>query len=472
MKKLVAIMMAVSCVSVAAESRKLVTIAGGKEVVIAVESNNKWELSPLLSLSGLHGLQNTDSSTIDAQLINDKPTVCPPIDCEKDCPIVPPIVPPVSLGASYLPGGSANMAVSWANLTVGKLDSDVGYRFRAPVSGTVESYVFNLQHERARPGYSAGNGGEYVVKLVRDDGSINHRPSFKSADVIAEGTIKYKNGNIYSEKYVDERPFNVKAGAIKKGELYHLWFRNSLATSAQRKANWASVNALNNGGNYKNPIQAGFPNLDLFTMVFYRSNNTFVNLPERTPIFAIKMKGSGITFGQGHFSQRSVSGRHYIGGKVEARQMYTHSVSSKTYSYLMLNLMRRGTPKNLSVVISEESGKVLQSFLVPSSRFKADRGWWASIKLQHPVLFEKDKTYYIALSSPGSTGSNSYVVSDSQKGYKQFFESSAPGTMNVRYGKNYAQLKTSAGKWLDGWMVRGNIVRDADLPLYLGNIKR
>ena len=436
------------------EPRKLITIINGVETTIATEAGERWELPASLSLAGLYATQLDKNGSVNAIIINDEP----------------PVEPPVVSDLPYLPGGAAVMGVAWANLTLGKHDSDVIYGFRAPVSGEVVSYTFNLQKSK-KTGYSAGNGGEYVVQLVKGIRNVARRPSFDPADVVAEGTIKHTNGDIYSEKSIDERLFNIKTGRVEKGEMYYLWFKNSLSTEAERRANWSSVNTANNAGKYVNPIQPGFDDADLFTLTYFRGSGSFIEKHERTPIFSIRMKNSGVRFGQGHFTQRTVSGNHRIQGNVAARQLYTHVIEDKSYSHLMLNLIRVNSPGNLYVEIAEIDGNKSATVSVPANQIKTERGWWISIRLDDPFLFKKDKQYLITLSARGSNGGY-YSISDVQKGYRQFFESDRPDLMNVRFGKNYAQLRNSSGVWLDGWEVSGNVRQDSDLPLYFDNRPR
>ena len=358
---------------------------------------------------------------------------------------------------AQLPGGAPFMGSSWANLTVGRDDNEVSYRFRATHSGTVTHFVFNLRHDNGAGAYSRGNGGQLRVRLVKDSGS-NHVPSENPKDVIAEALLT----NLLKGDAIKSHEFNIKYGALEAGKIYHLWFVNPLALSS-RKANYVSVNTINNGGLNSNPVQPQFSDLDLATL--YRDNvakgGKWAFMKARTPFYAMRWH-DGTVCGQGYMAAWTASGKQKILGQQAARQYYEHKGATASYSKMFFHITRVGSPSPLTVSIYNSSGTRLLAKTQSASAISTAYGRWSELKIPEKFTFQQGKKYYITFELNSNSGSGYYQAVPIQKMNSCLMGNACSNVLR----SGFAQSRGTNGKWVNGWLRRGSVWRDADIPLY------
>lgn len=320
--------------------------------------------------------------------------------------------------------GPALNADGLANLEVGKWGEKVGYRFRAEKSGPLQSILVFVKANAA--GYFGGNGGQLFVELQADDGTEQHLPS---GTVLAQSTVL--------AKLLPPSPFNrtlsfTTQPTLVQGTIYHLVFINPAIDSID---NYVSIDDLYNKAGTPS-IQPGRSDVDLAVLFTDVSRPWSVDY-FHTPILSLNF-ADGTSQGQGYIDTLLNSSPAVIGGRSEAREVFTVTGSNKVISKVSVRLRKLGSPGDLTVLLNTQDGSVIERGEISAATVNATYTWVTYTFHTNPSLIA-GLSYELVLTAPPG---NSYQICLLEKGVPYGFNSP------TIFGDGHLETNTGSG-WVD-----------------------
>lgn len=348
-------------------------------------------------------------------------------------------------------------------------------RFRAEQSSPLISILFAFL-SADEPGYGAGSGGNWRLRLFADDGSANHFPAvtpLASVDVLANGVTENDREIVFSTPYT-----------TIKGDLYHLVFEN---TDGSPTTNYFSVN--NWVRKELDPGEIAYPrfsNYDWGTAYYFGGN--WIERPNYLPIMEIEYgNGSrqGMCYGEASyacpeddvtcFNQKLVG--EINGESKMVRERFTITGEPLVVTGFGLRVLRaEGTISDLYVSLRDEDNMEIETVRLtassimtgpaPTYGFAVDE-WddlghsarWAigNFKSVHSLVPRAD--YSLVLSSPSGTYW-AWVMRRLTSGYQY----SSIGAFSA----GFAEYTTNGGSF---WLPLGRVAGDSDLQFYLNTLR-
>ncbi len=351
-----------------------------------------------------------------------------------------------------------------SNLRVGRWDGQVSYRIKALRSGSLTGFTYASRfNDPGSEAYSKGNGGEFTVRLVADDGTQDHLPDENTVLASVTFTFTEDPGDLVyyadsSHRQVDfDEPYD-----IEEGQLYHLWFENIDTDQANHFSSVNDLVQIESGI----PSQPAYDDLDL-AVLFRWYPNSWDHLEHHTAFYTLHFADGG-SQSQGYGDAWSQSGDHPVEGESEVRQVIENVKEGFIANKIHVALRKFNDPGLLRITIEESDGSNSQTIDISSNSINSTGcetepncgvDWTSNGSVSY--TFEASKDYHIEFSAPNATSGNYYEFFPLQ----EYVTTGISGTLV----NGYADLKeTDSGGWKDGWL-RGSSStprQDGDLMVY------
>ena len=334
---------------------------------------------------------------------------------------------------------------SVANIRMGSpSDGEQSMRIRATRSGTMDRIKMQVRHDNGAGGYSQGDGGTWLVRLMPDDGSDRHLPDV-DATPLAQFTIEDIHTRTSGYLVLDwDAPVELTDGVI-----YHVWVIN---IHPDKVNNWSSTNNLNVTENY-NPSMMGFPEDDLDLAVLFRtnaSNRTWHQNGKHFPTYQFLFTAGGMQ-SYGYIGAYNNSGKHDIDINNSARQSIdVFDGDTFTATAIMVMIRRYGNPPPLIVTIKEQNDDNIQVYSIDPSNITEEPGallmHWCSTKIDYEFI--NGRSYYLELSvNEASAFEDRYDVYPLNNGEKSADWENGHTLLNGR-AENFVDGEAD---WHPGW---------------------
>ena len=328
--------------------------------------------------------------------------------------------------------GSALGSYGLANFTLYG-SKELGYRFRAERSETLESVAFHLIFAKD---YYKGDGGDVLVELREDDGTENHFPSetvlasYRITNPMGfDGDADYEGHKV--EEWDTDEPANKRyrgsfpvialldndghKPVLEKGTIYHIVFSNP---SQDPIHNYVSVNRLTSRPPMPD-MPAVIKDIDLADMWRTQSTATWTVTNTIAPIVCISYS-DGEKQGQGYVGA-SIGARLYgevliygvfdIAGSGIVKEEFTVSKDEDISSVFVY--LRKPTGVNtgdLALRLEDSSGTLIEEGTISASSIEDGRVW-VTYDFTNSHHLSVGESYNIIISAPEGDPYRIYKIS-------------------------------------------------------------
>ena len=252
--------------------------------------------------------------------------------------------------------------------------ADIDYRFRAVASGSVSGFIWYDAYVKGGSsadcdgiacgcdGYGCGTGGKLEICIYSDDGTPSHLPS---------DPITQHSRGLQTRPLGCVRPSNLRSGptlrtelfpvfpVLTAGSLYHLHWHNDDPDPVK---NYVSVDDIC-VWHPTSPRQPTISDIDLAVLV---GTNIIAT---DSPIFQLNYV-NGKTQGQG-YKESWIYTPETISGFSKVREWIEVSGSNRTVISVSVRVNRIGGAGPLIVILSDDSGVIIERGAIPASNFPA-----------------------------------------------------------------------------------------------------
>ena len=271
----------------------------------------------------------------------------------------------------------------------------VAYRFRAEQSGDVDEVLIYLAFAGA--GYYDGDGGDVLLELQEDDGTVDHLPSgvALTSALVTDPLLQWN------------RLFSFSSPAtLVEGELYHLVFFNDDPNPA---ANWVSTDCLYVSANVPG-VQPAVSDTDLATLWKYDLNYPWTVLYYDTPIFDLRYT-DGYAQGQCYVDAWVTAAPGDITGIEMIREQFTVSSTDREVSDVSVRLKHVSGTGDLTIRLEDDAGTLIEAGTVAQADIDTDYDWITLTFATNHTLTAGD-TYHLQLSAPAAVTYKTYPLQD------------------------------------------------------------
>jgi hypothetical protein len=341
-----------------------------------------------------------------------------------------PVAPVMPLTSFYY--GSGLSADSLANTVVGGPSANVvSYRFQARYTTPLNGFRVFFIWSTTKVGYNAGLGGTVRVDLMADDKTAAHLPTGAPLATTSYGNIIPQNN--YYPLLTFPSPVGLQGGA-----LYHLVFTN---IDSDPVANYISLDTLYTNAQTA-PMQSTLADAT-FAVLFKPGTGAWRIRQGYTPTLELDF-GSG-SQGNGYMEVWSTNPKT-ISGTSKVRETFKVTGPSRTYTKVLLRLMRVAGDSPLTVRVEEADGTLVDQVLVPAQSVLAGVNAWITVPFPVQHVLNSGVAYHLTLSSPDDT---SYSAFPLRKGLDKGFSASTV------FPDGYAQFTTTGDAGWKGWDMWG-----------------
>ncbi|MGH9860080.1 MAG: hypothetical protein ACRD5F_08670 [Candidatus Acidiferrales bacterium] len=345
--------------------------------------------------------------------------------------------------------GSGIRMESLANIALSDGDiKKISYRFRAnwdpavgPTNTLTSVWPYLLPDSSQGTGYANGTGGNVVVEVREDDGSLNHLPCLDSQCLLTTKTIVM---NCAGEPDPPEcnNPFLqfdfASPATLTRGRIYHLVWSNA---NSSPTANYFSLDFVYYEPG-EHPAQPTMRPEDFGALALHGGGWKELGPPIRagayTPIANI-VYGSGATQGLSYY-QAHPSARKLIGGTTGVQQVIDVEGPDRRVVRISARARLVSGTGALRVQVRDATGQPINDCWVPSSQFVPGEDTYVTCAFTSAYTLLSGERYFVTLSSSSGTTYDTLGIKNHAELHPLF-------GVETSFPHGHAEYKVNGGPW-------------------------